>query len=417
MRQDRTAYIIPSDQTYGRYYFYLFIIWPFLAFLMALRNYSRKEAKIVIYLFLIYYGLTFVNNQENVDAFRYILSLQATARLPFSSFFQVLGGLYSDTTVDIAEPFVRFVVSRFTTFHGIYFAVWAAIFGYFYLKSINLLHDRYQLNHGWNTFIPMAFFVLIQPIDAINGVRMWTAAWIFFYGAYHVVLYRDKRYILLALSASFVHWSFFSANAILLIYFFAGNRNVIYLPLAVLSFASSNLLYPVYNKLSNLLGGAFLRRFEAYSSETYVLHRQIQLENSSWFIQLNDNLIFYYLLFAIIVIQFNTWRLEKEKIMQNLYSFLLLFLAFVNFGMPIPSFGMRFQIVFLLFATLYLFIYYIRIRTERIQLLILLGILPMLLNVAVTFRSAFQSLSVWLFTPGLGLPLLAPVKSVYDLLF
>ena len=109
--------------------------------------------------------------------------------------------------------------------------------------------------------------------------------------------------------------------------------------------------------------------------------------------------------------------IEKDGKMKNLYSFLLLFLAFVNFGKPIPTFGLRFQIVFMIFATLYLFLYYARIKTERIQVLILIGLLPMALKLALTFRLATHSISLFLFTPGLGLPLLAPAKSLYEILF
>lgn len=418
MNRELTSKLFSIDEeNSGRQYLYLFLIWPFLAFLMAVPNYSQKSARRVVFFFLIYYGLTFVNTSEGTDAFRYVLMLQENVSLPFSDFLKIVGGLYSDTSVDIVEPLVSFIVSRFTGFHGVYFAIWACIFGYFYLKSVNLVHDRYQLNPGWNTFIPMAFFVLVLPITYISGVRMWTAAWIFFYGAYHVIVYRDKRYIFLALSASLLHWSFISANVILLIYFLVGNRNYIYAPLAVVSFLAPTLLFPVISALSYGLGGAFLARFEGYSSEGYMLNQQLQQQGASWFMQVGYDAIFYYLIFAIIVIQIISQNEEKDSTMKNLYSFLLLFLAFVNFGKPIPSFGGRFQIVFLIFATFYLFLYYVRIKTERITLLILLGILPMLLNISISFRLGSQSISAWILAPGIGSPLLAPALSLFDIFF
>lgn len=405
------------QDTDSRQYLFLFIAWPFLAFLLALANYSQKESRKVVYFFLIYYGLTFVNTNEAIDAYGYIVMLQINAGLPFSDFFKIIGGLYSSTSVDIIEPLISFIISRFTGYHGIYFAVWAAIFGYFYLKSINLLYDRYKENPGWNTLIPMVFFITILPITFISGVRMWTAAWIFFYAAYHVVLNRDPKYIILALSASLLHWSFLSANAILLIYYFAGNRNFIYFPLAAASFVAPRLLFPIYSLLSLRMGGAIQSRFEGYSSEGYMMVQQNSLDDSSWFLQLGYNLIFFYLLFAIVIIQINTIKAEKDDSMRNLYSFLLLFLAFVNFGMPIPSFGGRFQIVFFLFATLYVFNYFVRIRAKGINLLTLIGLFPMLLYTAITFRMASTSISVWLFTPVFGSPFLAPAMSLFDLLF
>ena len=49
-------------------------------------NYNTKEAKRVVYLFLIYYGLTFVVGNVGNDAERYALSLRQNAELPFSDF-------------------------------------------------------------------------------------------------------------------------------------------------------------------------------------------------------------------------------------------------------------------------------------------------------------------------------------------
>ena len=62
----------------------------------------------------------------------------------------------------------------------------------------------------------------------------------------------------------------------------------------------------------------------------------------------------------------------KENSEKNLFSFLLLFLSFVNFGMPIPSFGERFQALFFLFATMYIFLFFLKLPGNRIYLITLL---------------------------------------------
>jgi hypothetical protein len=402
----------------SKYYLILFLLWPFLAFLLALKNYSQKEAKKVVYIFLIYYGLNFVISSQGVDAARYALELKTTASLPFSDFFKIVGGLYNeDDSVDIYEPLVSFIVSRFTSNHRVLFAVFAAIFGFFYLKSISLLYNLYRKNHGWNTLIHLIFFIIIIPITSINGVRMWTAAWIFFYGAIHVVLYRDTRYLLIAFASSFVHWSFLSANVILVIYYFAGNRNVIYFLIALVSFVLPQLIVPFLQTVSLRLGGSLQNRYEGYSSEGYILEIQGAREQVVWFVKIYNDLVFYYILLALIVILIGSRNIMKDKKEENLFSFLLLFLAFVNFGKPIPSFGNRFQIVFFLFATLYVFLYFLKTQSNKISLLNWIGLLPMLLYAAVTFRIGSDSISAWIFTPGLGLPLLVPGLSIADLLF
>lgn len=404
-----------------RNYLILFLIWPFLAFCLALFNYGEKFSRKVVFLFLIYYGLNFVMGDyggSGPDSERYAMYLKSNAELPFSDFFKIVGGLYSsDTSVDIVEPLISFIVSRFTSHYGVYFAIWAAIFGFFYLKSINFLYDRYRQKPGWNALIHMAFFIVILPITAINGVRMWTAAWIFFYGAYNVILYRDSKYLLVALSASLVHWSFLSANAVLIIYFLAGNRNLIYLPIAIASFLLPNLFIPVFQRISAFIGGSVQGRFENYASQDYMIISQERLEQASWFLKISSDLVFYYLLLALIVIKFRFGDLMREKYEQNLFSFLILFLTFVNFGISIPSFGGRFQIIFFLFATLYVFLFFLKQSAEKISLLTLAGLFPMMLYAVVLFRQDTYSVDAWLFTPGFGIPFFQPGLSLTELLF
>jgi len=418
MDKSISSQFFPLTVTNSKYYLLLFLFWPFLAFVVALTSYWQKEARKVVYIFLIYYGLTFIIG-EGLDSAGYAMKFRANAQLPFSDFFKIVGGIYaSDTSVDIIEPLISFIVSRFTDDYRGLFAAYAALFGFFYLKSIDLLYDKYQEKQGWNVGIHLAFFTLLIPITSINGVRFWTAAWIFFYGAYHVILYRDARYLIIALGSSLVHFSFLSANAILIIYFFVGNRNVIYLPITLLSFVLPQIFAPAFQLLSLKLGSGLQSRYENYSSEAYTAYRQENFEQAAWFLQMENTLIMYYLLLAIIVIQLNKHSyFMKEKAESNLFSFLLLFLSFVNFGKGIPSFGGRFQILFFLFATLYVFRYFLKLPGNKVNVLTWIGLFPMALYAVVEFRQVAVMINAWIFTPGLGLPLFVPSLSVADFLF
>lgn len=413
----REIYFPPTDLN-AKNYLLLFVIWPFLALITAIMNYSDKVAKKVVYIFLVYYGLTyFIGSDSFSDAARYSLSLKANAALPFKDIFKVIGGLNSDTSIDIIDPLISFLVSRFTSQHGILFAAYAAIFGFFYLKSFNLLYNRYKENPGWNALTHMIFFAAILPITAINGFRMWTAVWIFFYGAYHVILYRDPRFFLITFFAPLVHWSFIIPNAILLAYFFIGNRNIFYLPLALVSFVLPRMMTKYFTLLSLRLGGSLQNRYEMYSDSTYVAGVQESAADLAWFMKIGSDVVFYYLLLAIIVSRIRSRILNRDKEADNLYSFLLLFLAFVNFGMGIPSLGVRFRMVFFIFATLYIFMYLVKIPGKKINYLTLVGLFPMLLHTAIAFRQGADSLNAWIFTPFFGLPLLSPGISVASLLF
>jgi len=400
-----------------RNYLVLFFLWPFMAFLVAVANFSRKEARNIIWLFLVYYGLSFVNNNTGVDAYRYALSLKANALLPFNDFLKIIGGLYSDTSVDIIEPLISFIVSRFTSDDALYFGVWAAIFGFFWLNSIHLLYQRCKINQGWNTTTLMFFFILTLPITTISGVRMWTAAWIFFYGSYRVITERNSIYLLLALSASLVHWSFITANAILIIYYLLGNRNTIYLPLALSSFIIPQLAAPLFKTIALRAGGGLQQRYAGYSSDAYLQVVQEGAAQSAWFMRISTDIVFYFLLLAIALVQLRHGSLMKEKAERNLFSFLLLFLAFVNFGMPIPSFGGRFLVLFFLFATAYLLFYFVKVPGNKLTYLMTIGLFPLMLYSLINFRLGAENINAWIFLPGFGVPFFAQPLSLAEILF
>jgi hypothetical protein len=418
MNRSISGYNVPISFSNSKNYLFLFLLWPFLSFFVALVNFNQKDARKVVYIFLVYYGLTFVIGSEGLDSAGYAMKFRANAQLPFSDFFKIVGGIYAmDTSVDVIEPLISFLVSRVTDNHRVLFAAYAAIFGFFYLKSINLLYTRYHTNPGWNAAIFLAFFTILIPITSINGFRFWTAAWIFFFGAYHVIMFHDARYLLIALGSALVHFSFLSANAVLVIFFLAGNRNYIYLPIALISFVLPQVFSSTFQLISLKLGGGLQSRYENYSSEAYMSYRQENFEQAAWFLQIGNKLVLYYLLFAVIATQFDKRNLIKDKPEKSLFSFLLLFLSFVNFGKAIPSFGGRFQIVFFLFATLLVFLYSIKLSGNKINYLTSIGLFPILLYSVVEFRQVSEMISAWILMPGLGLPLAVPTLSIADILF
>jgi hypothetical protein len=419
MERYNSIHHLYSRSSNSKYYFLLFIIWPFGAFLLALTDFKHQVARNVIYFFLVYYGATIaIDPNSYMDAVRYGLKLQANSKLPFSHLYEIIGSFYkTDDTMDIVEQLLSFLLSRITSDQRVLFAAFAAIFGFFYLKSINLLHKEYLKRPSWNALIFLAFFSLLLTVTSINGFRMWTAAWVFIYGAYHVVLKRDTRYFIVALSAILVHWSFVSLNFILVIYYFVGNRDKIYIPLAIASFIIPHLIAPLLAFISLQLGGGFQSRYDMYSDEEYVLGRQEAFEQTAWFMRFGTEIVLYYLVSAIAFIKFKYSHLMQGNSERNLFSFNLLLLTFVNFGKIVPSLGSRFQLLFFLFATMYVFLFFTKYQVKKVSLITLIGLFPMLLNTAIVFRQGSDTINAWLFTPGLGVPLLVPPLSLANLLF
>ena len=56
-------------------------------------EFGQKEARNIVYAFLVYYGLTFVVGNEGIDASRIAMALKMNAMLPFSDIFRIIGGV------------------------------------------------------------------------------------------------------------------------------------------------------------------------------------------------------------------------------------------------------------------------------------------------------------------------------------
>ena len=378
----------------------LFLIWPFAAFLISIKQYHLKSSRNIIYLFLILYGFTFVIGHNGLDSYKYAENLKTAAGLPFSAFWDIVGGIYADdTSVDIAEPFIRFLISRVTDHPSLLFASFSLIFGFFYLNSINLLYDRFRESINYNALIHMLFFITVIPIFGINGFRFWTGAWVFFYGAYNVVLLRKKRFLIVCMTACMLHYSFLSANAVLIVYFLVGNRNVIYYPLVLISFIVPDLVAPYLSQAADFLSKGLESRIMGYTNINYKMAVLAASEKSRWFMQIFDKIVLYYLYFGILFLKFKYKIFSQKAELQNLFSFMLIFLSFVNFARPIPSFGVRFQSIFILFAVLFIFLMFMKIKIKGLHIVTLIGLFPMALFAAIIFRMGTETINFKLFAP------------------
>lgn len=372
----------------------------------------------VIFFFLVYFGLTFVADNEVMDSYGYAETFLFYGTLPFKEFFKVLSGYYSrGASLDFIEPAVTFLVSRVSSSTHIFFAVFSTLFAFFYLRSFNLLYDEYTKSPNWNAWVFMVFSIVVIPITSLSGLRMWIAAWMFFLGAYQLLLTRKPRYLLLALSACLMHWSFLNLNALLIIWYLAGNRNVIYTPLAIASFFISHFMQPLLEWITGVAGSGIASRVQGYTGESHSETYQEWFESTAWFIRLNNDMIWYFFIAAIILIRVFKKSVMKGKFEENWYSFLLLLFTMVNFGRSLPDFGRRMQSIFILFATVYVFLYFRNLGEQKLKFITIAGVFPLLLFTFIEFRGAAESINAWLFAPGFGMPLLDSARSLAEVLF
>lgn len=376
----------------------VFIVWPFLAFLLAVRNYAKPVNRRIILCFFVLFGFTFIP-KVGMDSSHYASELLINSQQPFSDFIEIASNLYDEGVPDITKQFITFVVSRFTNSHHWLFATFALLFGYFYLKSITFFFKKYQVHKNSNARYFLLFLPWVLPIFAINGFRMWTATWIFFYGAINIIYYGRKKYILLCLFSTLVHVSFLSANAILLAWIIIGNRKLVWVPLAIGTFFVSELPFDTVQNYAQSIGGAIGQKIITYTTDYYVEGILESLSGAVWFIEWRGKLLLYF--FAILLVIYGL-KIMKEKStkpgLQNLFYASLAFLSFSNVSSLMPS-GGRFRVIFFLLCCSFFIVYFSRYRQKQLLFLNYLGIAFLALYALVEFRIGSPNLNTFLFFP------------------
>jgi hypothetical protein len=189
----------------------LFFFNPFLSLCVSLTNYKSSAAKNIVWAGCVFYGLMFnIIPGQGTDAVRYAEELrqmhltQISLDLLTSTFYKE-----GQTRFDIYQPTITLFVSRFTSDYHILFAVFGVAIGYFYSRTIWYFVERLPPNStAINLLFIFAMAFILNPGSAINGVRMYTAFYVFAYASLMFLERPKPGFLLLAASSILIHFSF-----------------------------------------------------------------------------------------------------------------------------------------------------------------------------------------------------------------
>lgn len=394
------------------YIFFLYAISPFLTLLIAIKNYKASWAKDVVWLFVAFYGYTMVISVETMDANRYrdwFLQL-VQSDMTFAHFIDLL---YSQTTnyVDILQPVISFLVSRITSDYHILFLVFGFVFGYFYSRNIWYLIDKSGYPLKRESILLIIVFACIIGFWDINGFRMWTATHIFFYGTIRYLCEKKKKGLIIAVTSIFVHFSFIFSVLILVIFVIIKEKVHIYFWMFIITFFVAEIDLELIRKTLFNFAPDFLNdRITNYTSEDKIESLKETYHQLSWHAQYYAKVLKWVIFTFIIVLYFKGLKFIKaNKILNSLYSFSLLFLAFANIVSFLPS-GIRFVSVAILFALSTIFFYtQFGPKEQYIRKISPLAIIALLFYCVVKLRIGFNTIGVITI---LGNPLLSILMDI-----
>jgi len=348
-----------------------------------MKYYKQAWAKNGVWLFVIFYGFTMAK-PVGMDSSTYVFKLQQLYNAPLSWENFVLN-FYSEEgkMVDIYQPLVTYVLSLFTQNGNVLFAIYGFVLGYFYSRNIWFLIERMKgLRMNGYLILFLVAFASIIGFWELNGVRMWTAAHIFFYGAFLYLVKGNKKGVIIAITSVLVHFSFILPIGVLILFRFVRLPIRFLYFFYIFSFFIAELqLGAVQNLLLSYAPEFLVPRVNSYLGESYVEKYIVYYRKSmSWFIVIVISAIYF------------THSTIMNKNVKRLFGFSLLFLAVGNVVLQIPS-GGRFLLVAELFGMAFLFLYMLENKNIKIKYLVKMLSPLLVFYIIVSIRVSFQTIT------------------------
>jgi len=391
----------------GFYAAALFLIWPLLSVVSALKNRKAPWAKNICWAFVAFFGFTFAIGAENesADIVRYIQSYQSmhSVQMTFSSSIEYL---QQREEIDIARPIISIVLSRFSDSGALLTLTYGIIFGFFFSRNIFYVLERLDGKLKPVTILLICCLFLVVPIWDMNGFRMWTASHMFLYGLLPYLCEGKYRGLWVSLASVLVHFSFVVPISILAIYMLAGNLLLAYFCFFALTFFLSEIDIHEFNQFVEAYAPEALQdRTAGYRGESYVETYREGETDVAWYATLYSRALSWAVA-GFLGLLFFTGRdfFNKNRNWLSLFCFTLLYYGVANILSTIPS-GGRYLVVANLFAlTLIIFYLHYMPQEKWMKRFTWMASPALLLFIVVSLRIGLYSTSV---TAVLGNPVLA----------
>jgi hypothetical protein len=385
----------------------LFLFSPLISLVVALRNYKVPWSKNLLWAFTIFFGFTFVVSNQ-MDSTRYSASLIRMANQPIGNLADFLSLIYEKETgyVDVLQPLLTFVVSRFTDNSRVLFAVFGVVFGFFYSRNLWFLFSHIQNKIKREALPFLLLAALVVAIWQINGFRFWTATHVFIFGVFTLLNKSKINGFAISAASLFIHFSFILPLLLLLLYMLVGNRLVIFIILYFTSFFITQVQPDVLKAYTNQVPEVFQERSRAYTDEKYIKERVKLNQKVNWYVT-GRIIAIHYSINLLLVFLFFRYRaqISTDRILVGMLCFGLLLATGTNLLSQVPSM-VRFQMVsdVILFSFFFLFVQQVK-QNVFPKWAYIPFLLSAVLFIVVEIRVGFETTSLLTI---LGNPIVAP---------
>lgn len=379
--------------------FFYFVVFPFYGLIQAIKNYRLPWAKNMVWLFVAFYGYTMFR-PEGMDSTRYVQTLVNMHNNPrtWDAFILSFYSVDEDNqaTVDIYQPLMTNFVSLFTDNGNVLYVFFGLVYGYFFSRNIWFLIDEFKAQlQSKLVFILLIAFTSVIGFWELNGVRMWTAAQVFFYGAF-VFLYQKKfKGVYFVLASVLIHFSFFLPIAIFLLYtVFKLPFRLVYIFFIASFFMSFFNITTVSSFLTSVLPEVLLPRVKSYTNEEYIEGYEAFNQGGNWYILYFGKVLNYCIAFLVTVIYFaKNQSYLKDKSFAKFASFSIFLLGISNLLSSLPS-GERYLILAQFFGVAVTVLYFSKYYSLNYKKAVAVASPFLLFFIIISFRKSFDTVSL-----------------------
>lgn len=324
----------------------LFIFNPFISAIVSLKNIRDGVSHKILYLWFLTFGIGFCAVNENADSFRYVEQFAIEHSYTWEQYIKIIYEYFTfeSNIKDIYTLTINFTVGIFSDNYHWTFLIYAAIFGFFYIKSLKIFLKYILFNNKIVFYVLLFMFCYSNPIFNINGVRFWTAAWIGVYVALNLFVENNykKTYLLILMplihGSSIIWWGIMGLTLILKHF-----PKITIILFIMSSFVSAVSYLNILNDYSYMLPQFMQNQIWAYTESEQALERMSGISEygaayADFLIALPEycQLVLAYLLIL------NHKKIYKDLKNGSILTAMLALMAITNFLSGIPSLG-RFQ--------------------------------------------------------------------------
>lgn len=321
----------------------LFLLNPFLSAISSLKDIRDGVSYRFLYLWFLVFGIGFCAVSEAADSFRYVEDFMIESRYSFAQYMAEIRDYltFESNIKDIYTLTVNYIVGQFTNNYHWTYLLYAAVFGYFYIKSLKIFLRHQRVTNDIVFYVLLFMFCYSNPIYNINGVRFWTSAWIGVYVALNIFVEKDYKKTPLLVLMPLIHGSSVIWVAIMGAAFLMRRFQKVVIVLYIASLFVSAVSYlNILSNYSYMLPQFMQNQIWSYTESEMALRRLAG--HSEYGAAYADFLIAlpgYFLIFLSSLLIINRKEINQNKDASRLLTTMLALAAITNFLSSIPSMG------------------------------------------------------------------------------